>query len=86
MDNDYFICPSLTGEYSHDIRNGAYDIEHSPAESRHDEKANVNFCDGHAETMELDDLGYHLDEDGHPIANGARADNSKWTGTETDEP
>ncbi len=24
MTNDYFICPSLTGEYSHDIRNGAY--------------------------------------------------------------
>jgi prepilin-type N-terminal cleavage/methylation domain-containing protein/prepilin-type processing-associated H-X9-DG protein len=160
MDNDYFICPSLTGEYSHDIRNGAYgynyqylgnsrgitggwinfpvelddilpvagtvliadsrggdiphgkhaytldppklgvsvgattfgphgpgyEIEHSPAEPRHEGAANVSFCDGHARTMELEDVGYHVDEEGNPIANGPHADNSKWTGTGSDEP
>ena len=158
MDNDYFICPSLTDQYSHDIRNGAYgynyqylgnsrglgdgwanfpvrltsvagrtvlfadsrggaiphgkhsytldppklavsrhadsfgphgagyDIEHSPAEGRHQDKANVAFVGGYARTMELADIGYHVDADGHPVAGGPTADNRLWTGTGGDEP
>ena len=158
MDNDYYICPSLIDEYSHDIRNGAYgynyqylgnsrgledgwanfpvrlssvagrtvlfadsrgggiphgkhsytldppklavsrhadsygphgagyDIEHSPADRRHQGKANVAFVGGYAKTMELADMGYHVDEAGWPIADGSNADNRLWTGTGGDEP
>ncbi len=149
MTNDYFMCPSLGGEYARDIRNGAYGynyqylgdsrsvtdgrytnfpvreseielpsttifigdsrggdiphgkhsytldpptlavskgipkfgptagtdgpIGHSPVDNRHGGLGNVSFVDGHAETLSLEELGYHLDPSGDAVPDGSSA-------------
>lgn len=39
----------------------------SPADARHNGRANVMFVDGHAESLALQDLGYVLDANGVPL-------------------
>ena len=41
-------------------------FQYSPVESRHREKGNVVFVDGHAEALTPAELGYQLNEDGIP--------------------
>ena len=41
-------------------------IYFSPAEARHNGRANVVFLDGHTESLTLEDLGYDLDTSGVP--------------------
>lgn len=54
--------------------------QHSPAEARHNGKANVSFVDGHAEHMSLIELGYVLDSDSQPIADHPAGSNRLWSG------
>ena len=42
-------------------------IYFSPADARHNGRANVVFLDGHAESLALQDLGYVLDANGVPL-------------------
>ncbi|MBI2824202.1 MAG: DUF1559 domain-containing protein [Planctomycetia bacterium] len=42
-------------------------IYFSPADARHNGRANVVFLDGHAESLTLQDLGYVLDGNGVPL-------------------
>jgi len=53
---------------------------YSPVEMRHSQRGNVLFVDGHAEPMQLKQLGYVLDGQGVPIPNGTGASNHLWTG------
>src|SRR5262249_33162972 len=39
-------------------------IYYSPAEERHNGRANVVFLDGHVESLTLQELGYVVDENG----------------------
>ncbi len=72
---------------------------YSPAEARHNRRANMVFVDAHAEALTLDELGYEV-SDGSPAAQAPRgealpvhdpttetytATNRRWTGTGTDE-
>ena len=59
-------------------------VGHSPAETRHRGKANIAFCDGHAEPMSLDRLGYDVNDAGEVAPDGGRARNHLWTGRGTD--
>ena len=59
-------------------------LGHSPAEARHRGKANIVFCDGHAEPMALDRLGYDVNAAGEVVPDGAQARNHLWTGRGTD--
>lgn len=64
----------------------------SPAEMRHDGKANVIFADTHGEAKSLKELGYHVrEQDGVaiPVHDAADTtytqwDNRQWTGTGRD--
>lgn len=66
-------------------------LGHSPVEARHVGKGNVSFCDGHAESMRLESLGYQMDSDRGttlPVEQIDRslANNRLWTGTGRDDP
>jgi len=52
--------------------------QHSPADARHNGKANASFVDGHAETMTLQEMGYVLNEEGIPIADDPDGSNRYW--------
>lgn len=59
--------------------------EHRSApDPRHARKANVAFCDGHAQTMSLDELGYVTQGDGAVAAFDGRASNRLFSGTQRD--
>lgn len=60
--------------------------QHCPAEARHDNKANVSFLDGHAESLTLKKLGYIIDENGIVITNHPDGTNRLFTGTDRDDP
>jgi prepilin-type processing-associated H-X9-DG protein len=75
-------------------------IYFSPAEARHDGRANVVFLDDHVESLTLENLGYKLDADGipqpqpgdtsttfpaNPLASLPWGDNRLWTGVGLDE-
>jgi prepilin-type N-terminal cleavage/methylation domain-containing protein/prepilin-type processing-associated H-X9-DG protein len=60
--------------------------QHCPAEARHDDKANVSFLDGHAESLTLKELGYITDENGVVIANHPDGTNRFFTGLGRDDP
>jgi prepilin-type processing-associated H-X9-DG protein/prepilin-type N-terminal cleavage/methylation domain-containing protein len=66
-------------------------LGHSPVEARHNGKGNVSFCDGHAESMTLTALKYHVDPGtGRTVPVGridrSQASNQLWTGTGRDDP
>jgi prepilin-type processing-associated H-X9-DG protein len=63
-------------------------IYFSPAEARHNGRANVVFLDGHCESLTLADLGYNLDNSGVPQPQTSAlpwGDNRLWTGVGLDE-
>jgi prepilin-type processing-associated H-X9-DG protein len=75
-------------------------IYFSPAEARHNDRANVVFLDGHADSLTLQDLGYNVSLDGvpqpqppdlsttfaaNPLASLPWGDNRLWTGQGLDE-
>jgi prepilin-type processing-associated H-X9-DG protein/prepilin-type N-terminal cleavage/methylation domain-containing protein len=62
------------------------ELRHSPAEARHPRGANVSFVDGHAETLTLREIGYHVDERGRVVPDGSEANNRLWFGMGHDEP
>jgi len=67
-------------------------LKYSPADARHLGKANVVFFDGHAESMNYEELGYEVDPDTkRPVEKkltevGGGGNNLLWTGTGFDEP
>ena len=60
--------------------------QHTPAEGRHNDRANVGFVDGHAETMTLEAMGYVRDEQGVIMADHPDAVNDLWSHTKAAEP
>lgn len=65
-------------------------VPFSPAEARHNSRANVVFLDGHVESLRLLDLGYVLDATGTPVLQTTGtplvgANNRLWTGRALDE-
>ena len=67
-------------------------LKYSPADARHLGKANLSYLDGHAESMQYEDIGYLVDPaTGRPIEKqltdiGGPGNNTLWTGTGQDEP
>jgi prepilin-type processing-associated H-X9-DG protein len=64
-------------------------VPFSPAEARHNGRANVVFLDGHTESHTLQELGYAL-TNGIPVLQTSQtppagSDNSMWTGRGLDE-
>lgn len=56
----------------------------SGPDPRHGNRVNVVFCDGHAETMALQDLGYVVRPDGQILASDPQATNKLFSGSGTD--
>ena len=76
------------GPEASDVETGldASRYAYSPVEVRHGRYGNVVFVDGHAEAMNLSDLGYQLDEEGvptpivDPLEATYTASNKLWSG------
>ncbi len=66
------------------------DTQHPGAENRsapdprYGGQANVAFCDGHAESLTLQELGYELADDGRVLTEGATVTNKFFSGNATD--
>jgi prepilin-type processing-associated H-X9-DG protein/prepilin-type N-terminal cleavage/methylation domain-containing protein len=83
------VGPAGVNPYGPDEGTPDIVIPFSPAEARHNGRANVVFLDGHVETLGLVDLGYSLVNgipacqlDATPLPG---ANNSLWTGRGLDE-
>jgi prepilin-type processing-associated H-X9-DG protein/prepilin-type N-terminal cleavage/methylation domain-containing protein len=57
----------------------------SAPDPRHGKKVNVAFCDGHVETLTLEDLGYVVNSDGSVAADAPTANNQRFSGTGRDD-
>lgn len=68
-----------------DRRNRAFEHRSAPHE-RHQDRANVAFCDGRVVAMTLEEMGYVVDADGSVAADDADADNSLFQGRNLDKP
>ena len=61
-------------------------FEHRSApHARHGGKANVAFCDGHIESLTLEDLGYIVNPDGSVAGDSPQATNARFSGTNVDD-
>jgi prepilin-type N-terminal cleavage/methylation domain-containing protein/prepilin-type processing-associated H-X9-DG protein len=60
------IGPAGVNPYGPDEGTADITIPFSPADARHNGRANVVFLDGHGESLSLTDLGYVLDTSGVP--------------------
>jgi prepilin-type N-terminal cleavage/methylation domain-containing protein/prepilin-type processing-associated H-X9-DG protein len=78
----YAIDPPLLTDNSDyaDRRNRSPEHRSAP-DPRHRDKTNAAFCDGHIETLTLEDLGYIVNDDGSVAALDERASNSRFSGT-----
>ena len=57
----------------------------SGPDPRHSNRVNVAFCDGHVETMTLQDMGYVVRADGSMAIDGPGATNRLFSGNGTDK-
>ena len=83
----YAIDPPLmtaNTDYA-DRRNRAPEHRSAP-DPRHRDKTNAAFCDGHVETVTLNDLGYIVNTDGSVAATNKQANNTLFSGTNRDDP
>jgi len=78
----YAIDPPLMTDNSDyaDRRNRSPEHRSAP-DSRHNRKTNAAFCDGHVETITLEDLGYVVNADKSVAALDEMATNAKFSGT-----
>ena len=76
--------PRLTAlsDYSED--NARTPADRSAPDARHQNRANVLFCDGHVEALSLKDLGYVVRANGSVAAIDPAAHNRKFSGNGTD--
>jgi len=79
------LAASTGAVYFGDWKKPTLQEQHTPAEGRHSDKANISFIDGHAESMTLEELGYIRDEQGIIIANHPLGSNSLWSHTKRPE-
>lgn len=77
--------PRLTGENDFaDRRNRSMEHRSAP-HTRHRDRANVAYCDGHVESQSLEDLGYIVNPDGSVAGDDPSASNALFSGTSRDE-
>jgi len=79
------LARSTGAVYFGDWKKPTLQEQHTPAEGRHNDNANVSFVDGHAETMTLEAMGYVRDEHGVIIADHAEGSNHLWSNTKRSE-
>jgi len=77
--------PRLTENSDYADRRNRSPEHRSAPDSRHANKANVSFCDGHVEVRTLGELGYVVDGQGVVEALNTAADNSLFSGSGIDE-
>lgn len=76
--------PRLTGNTDFaDRRNRSFEHRSAP-HARHRGKTNVAFCDGHVESLSLEELGYVVNPDGSVAGDDQSATNASFTGTNRD--
>ncbi len=80
------LARSTGAVYFGDWKQPTLQAQHTPAEGRHGDRANVGFVDGHAETMTLEAMGYVRDEQGVIMADHPDAVNYLWSHTKAVEP
>lgn len=79
------LAKSTGAVYFGDWKKSTLQQQHTPAEGRHNDKANISFVDGHAETITLESMGYVRDEKGLIIANHSDGNNQLWSHTKRSE-
>ncbi len=77
--------PRLTSNCDYADRRSRSPEHRSAPDTRHLNKANVSFCDGHVEPMTLDELGYVTGEGGRVEAWGDGASNALFSGDASDK-
>jgi prepilin-type processing-associated H-X9-DG protein len=75
------LARSTGAVYFGDWKKPTLQEQHTPAEGRHSDLANVSFVDGHTETMTLEAMGYVRDEQGIIIADYPGGSNRLWSHT-----
>ena len=83
----YIIDPPRLAESDSDYADPRFraDEHRSAPHERHGGKANVSFCDGHVERLDLVELGYAVRSDGTVEARGSGTTNRLFSGTMIDE-
>lgn len=77
--------PRLTANSDYaDRRNRSPEHRSAPHE-RHRAKTNAAFCDGHIESLTLEELGYIVNPDGSVAADDPEATNARFSGNSRDE-
>jgi prepilin-type processing-associated H-X9-DG protein len=77
--------PRLTDVSDYCDHNNRTPENRSAPDPRHADKANVAFCDGHVESMSLEDLGYVVNADGSVAAMGPGTTNKYFSGSGRDD-
>lgn len=76
--------PRLTPDCDRCDDNNRADEHRSAPDPRHDRRANVAFCDGHVQSMTLQELGYVVRADGSVAASAPGAHNRLFSGNRED--
>lgn len=76
--------PRLTDNCDFADRRNRMPEHRSAPHARHRDKANAVFCDGHVETLTLEELGYAVDPDGSVAVEGPAATNARFSGNNRD--
>ncbi len=77
--------PRLTDNCDYADRRSRAPEHRSAPDTRHLNKANVSFCDGHVEPMSLEELGYQTGEGGRVEAWGEDTTNALFSGDASDK-
>ncbi len=77
--------PRLTAKSDYADPKHREPIHRSGPDARHDGKLNVAFCDGHVETLTVQELGYVVNADGSIPASAPGATNRMFSGSGQDD-
>ena len=76
--------PRLTATSDYADMNTRSPENRTAPDPRHSKRANAAFCDGHVESLTLQQLGYVVNGDGSVAASGAGTTNRQFSGTGQD--
>lgn len=77
--------PRLTANNDLADRRNRSPEHRSAPHARHRQRTNAAFCDGHVETLTLEELGYTLNPDGSVAADGPEATNARFSANNRDQ-
>ncbi len=91
--DEYAICnkgwcvdpPRLTATSDYADPQHRLPVHRSGPDARHEGKVNVAFCDGHVDSLAVQDLGYIVNADGSIPVSGLGATNKMFSGSGRDD-